>query len=297
MASSRQARGVGFQVNFFTRPLLTELERRGARLDYVELLCDTISGSLEGPHEIEPKHQAWLDELISRYPVVAHSNFGEGYGFAPLDETPSAKRHIPIAKRIDAEWMADHLFYGTPSTSYMWSTPIQFSVEEVIRVADRARELQQRLGKPLLHENAFIYALFPGSNLSEPEFLTRVVERAETHLLLDLHNIHANDVNFDGFDCWSFVKNIPLDRVVEVHVAGGQWIEDWYHDLHNSEVPERVWELLQYVLESSSSVRGVTLEVQGPVHNPLSRPMDTSWVDMAERDLARIGDLWRQTHA
>ncbi len=296
MTIPNEARGVGFQVNFFTRGLLTELEQAGVRVDYLELLCDTISGSLEGPHVIEPRHEAWLADLKARYPLVAHSNFGENYGFAELDDTPCVKRHIPIAQAMNAAWMTDHLFYGTPSTSYMWSTPIQFSPEEARRVADRARILQDRLGMPLLHENAFIYALFPGSTLTEPQFLREIVERAGTHLLLDLHNIHSNDLNFEGFDCWEFIKNVPLDRVIEVHVAGGQWIDGWYHDLHNDSVPERVWEMLQYVLERSKSVRGVTLEVQGPVHNALSHPMDASWVEMAATDLRRIDTLWSRTH-
>jgi len=56
-----------------------------------------------------------------------------------------------------------------------------------------------------------------------------------------------------------------------------------------------VWELVQQVLERSKSVRGVTLEVQGPVHTARSRPMDASWRDMALRDLERIASLWNQT--
>jgi uncharacterized protein len=286
------ARGVGFQMNFFTRPLLEELERAGARIDYLEILCDTVSGSLEGPHLVEPRQAAWLDDLQRRYPLVAHSNFGEEFGFAELTETPCVRRHIPIAKRMGAAWMTDHMFYGTPSTSYLWSTPIQFSVAEIERVAARARALQELLGMPLLHENAFIYALFPGSDLGEAEFLSGLVEAAGTYLLLDVHNLYANSLNFAGLDARAYLDRLPLDRVLELHVAGGQWIEGWYHDLHNDRVPEPVWELVQEVLERSSSVRGVTLEVQGPVHTAQSRPMDASWRDMALRDLERISALW-----
>lgn len=287
--------GVGFQINFFTRPLLDGLERAGARIDYLEILCDTVSGSLEGPHLVEPRHAGWLADLQRRYPLVAHSNFGEEYGFAELDDTPCVRRHVPIARAMDAAWMTDHMFYGTQSTSYLWSTPIQFSAAEIQRVAARARRLQDLLGMPLLHENAFIYALFPGSDLGEAEFLSGLVEQAGTHLLLDVHNLYANSINFAGADPWQYVDRIPLDRVLEIHVAGGQWIDGWYHDLHNDHVPEPVWELVQHVLERSRSVRGVTLEVQGPVHTAQSRPIDAGWHDMALRDLERIAALWSRT--
>ena len=290
-----EARGVGFQMNFFTRPLLDELERVGARIDYLEILCDTVSGSLDGPHLVEPRHASWLADLKRRYPLVAHSNFGEEFGFAELEGTPCVRRHIPIARDMGAAWMTDHMFYGTQSTSYLWSTPIQFSTAEIRRIAARARALQGMLGMPLLHENAFIYALFPGSDLGEAEFLSGVVEEAGTYLLLDVHNLHANSVNFVGFDPWKYLGTIPLDRIIELHVAGGQWIEGWYHDLHNDSVPEPVWEMVQHILERSKSVRGVTLEVQGPVHTARSRPMDAGWRDMALRDLERISALWSRT--
>jgi uncharacterized protein DUF692 len=177
-AMPSEARGVGFQVNFFTRPLLDELEREGARIDYLELLCDTVSGSLDGPHLVEPRHAAWLADLKRRYPLVAHSNFGEEFGFAELEDTPCVRRHIPIAREMGAAWMTDHMFSATQSTSYLWSTPVQFSTAEIRRIAARARTLQRMLGMPLLHENALIYAVFPGSELGEAEFLAGLVERA-----------------------------------------------------------------------------------------------------------------------
>lgn len=291
------ALGVGFQINFFTRPLLEQLEEEGVRIDYLEVLCDTLSGPLEGPHVIEPRHRAWLSSVKPRYPLIAHSNFGEEYGFARLEDTPCVRRHVPIVKEIEAPWVADHMFYGTPSTSYLWSTPIQFSEAEIDRVAERARALQELFGVPLCHENAFIYALFPGSDLDEATYLSRLVEKAGTYLLLDLHNLFANAENFTDFDVWDYLRRIPLDRVIEIHVAGGQWIDEWYHDLHNSSVPDEVWDMLQHVLENSKSVRGVTLEVQGPVHTAMSRPMDENWFDMTKRDLEKIGALWNRTHA
>ena len=297
IVGTKQPRGVGFQRNFYTGQLIWDLDALGTQVDYVELLCDTVGGSIDSPHVIDPRNRAWFEQLAGRFPLVAHSNYGEQYGFAELAETPAFKRHVAIAREMKAPWFADHMFYGTPSTSYLWSTPIQFSHQEAVRCAQRAAALQDTLKMPLLHENAFIYAMFPGSDIQEAEFLGELTEKAGTGLLLDLHNLYANSVNNEWMDPWAFLKTVPLDRVVEMHLAGGQWIDDWYHDLHNHPVPEPVWEMLEYVLTHSKSVQAVTLEVQGPLHNARSRPIDKTWPTWVKADLDRARQIWNRTHA
>lgn len=292
-----QKYGIGFQLNFYTAPLLKELERLGVPLDFIEVLCDTVSGPLDGPHVIDPKHQDWFRELLSRYQLIAHSNYGEEYGFRPLEETPFVKRHIPIVRAMQSPWVTDHMFYGTQSTSYLWSTPVQFSLREAKRLAARAATLQDMLGVPLLHENAFIYALFPGSDIEEAEFLSELTRQAGTYLHLDLHNVYANSLNFEGYDRWRFLRTIPLDRVIQIHIAGGQWIDGFYHDLHNHNTPEPVWEMLEYVLANGKNVCAISLEIQGVLHTALTRAIDQSFPEMAKADLVRARSLWEKTHA
>jgi len=51
-------------------------------------------------------------------------------------------------------------------------------------------------------------------------FLRQVVERADCEILLDLHNAWTNDRN--GRQAISdFLMDIPLERVRELHLAGG----------------------------------------------------------------------------
>ena len=87
---------------------------------------------------------------------------------------------LVIAREMQSPWYADHMFYGEHAHSYTWSSPLQFSRAEVERVAGRAAALQDLLGMPLLHENAFYYAPFPGADISEAEFMAEVSTRAGT---------------------------------------------------------------------------------------------------------------------
>ena len=278
--------GIGLQLN----PTVLELQPQGidpALFDYAELLCDQFAAPLDAGYVLDPVTRPLLDQLAAGHPLIAHGNYGNEFGFEPLDETVGVLRHIAAAHAMKSPWYADHMFFGFPASSYVWSSPLPFSRAEVERVAGRAAALQDRLKMPLLHENAFYYAPMPGSEIAEAEFIATMVEKAQTHLLLDLHNIYANSVNFEGYDAWAFVRTVPLDRVLEIHIAGGQQAEDWYHDFHSHAVPEPVWEMLAYVVARAKNLRAIVLEVQGPAHSHVSRTVDASWVPMINNDLRR----------
>lgn len=286
----RTVRGVGLQMNPHVQTFESKLD--GSTFDFVELLCDEYAAPLDCGIVIDPTMRTVLEHHQSTHPTLAHGNYGNEFGFEPLDETPGVLRHIEIAHAMNSPWYADHMFYGFRSHSFMWSSPLPFSKAELERVAGRAAAFQDRLKMPLLHENAFYYAPFPGTDMPEPEFIAEIVHRAQTYLLLDLHNIYANSVNFPEYDAWAFLRTIPLDRVVEVHLAGGVRIEDWYHDFHCAPVPEPVWEMLAHVLKHAPKLEAVTLEVQGPAHCSQSPKIDDSWPDMVHADLRRAKALW-----
>ena len=286
-------RGVGLQLNPTIIGLLDRIDPR--LYSFSELLCDQFAAPLDCGYVIDPATRPQLDRLASTHPLVAHGNYGNEFGYEPLDETPGVLRHISIAHAMNSPWYADHMFYGFQASAYMWSSPLQFSRAEIDRVAGRAAALQDRLKLPLLHENAFYYAPFPGSDLEEAEFIAGIVDKAQTYLLLDLHNVYSNSMNFEGYDPQRFLRTIPLDRVLEVHLAGGQHIEDWYHDFHNHPVPEPVWELLGYVLQHAPRLQAVTLEVQETAHHARSRQVSDEGPAMIEHDLRRAREIWN-TH-
>ena len=285
--------GVGLQVNPTILGLLDDIDP--SLYAYAELLCDQFAAPLDCGYVIDPATRPLLERLRARHPLLAHGNYGNEFGYDPLDETPGVLRHLAITHDMNSPWYADHMFYGFQASTYMWSSPLQFSRAEIERVAGRAAALQDRLKLPLLHENAFYYAPFPGSELDEAEFIAGLVDRAQTHLLLDLHNVYSNSVNFPGYDAWKFLRTIPLDRVIEIHIAGGEQIEDWYHDFHNHSVPEPVWEMLAYVLRNAARLEAVTLEVQEPAHSAKSRTVGPDWPQMIRNDLQRARALW-DTH-
>ena len=81
---------------------------------------------------------------------------------------------------------------------------------------------------PLAVENISFY-LHPGKqDMSEAEFIAKLCDRADCGLMLDVNNAFVNAQNF-GFDIDAWMRTVPLDRVVQMHVAGHDWFDDDDH--------------------------------------------------------------------
>jgi hypothetical protein len=90
--------------------------------------------------------------------------------------------------------------------------------------------------------------------------MNRVLDLSGGGQLLDLHNLYCNAVNF-GFDPFAALEHVQLDRVVEVHVAGGAWRDGFLMDAHSGRTPGAVWELFEEVLHRPSAIAGVVFEL------------------------------------
>ncbi len=285
--------GVGLQYN---PEILGWFPFETQSVDLFEVLLDAIMGPLDSPHVFRPGARKRMEALAQRAPLLAHSNYGCEFGFGPLEETPAVRRHVPLAQAIGSPWVADHCFYGDDSWLDIWSSPIQFSRAELDRLADRASRLQDLYGIPLAHENAAYYLRTPGSQMPEADFMAALCERAGTFLHLDLHNVYTNSVNLSGYDPEAYLRTIPLDRVICVHLAGGSWYDGLYHDWHDGPVPEPVWEMLDWLLQRTLPA-AVILEFQGRAHHPETRDLDGDDESAIVSDLRRARTLWWEAYA
>jgi uncharacterized protein (UPF0276 family) len=217
--------------------------------------------------EISPEHFLPLTEdarrrlelLARRYPIAGHSlELSVG---SDGEDAPGYREGVrSIARLTKSVWHGDHLCFtrvgGLPLHAL---TPVP-RVEEALETCVRnIRRVQEELGVPFVVEN--IAWLFDDgqSTLDEAEFLSRVVKEADCGLLLDLHNLHCNAVNRQ-FDPYAYLERLPLERVVQLHLAGGSTMEGLRLDSHSECSPEEVWRLLEYVAPRCP-VRGVNFEM------------------------------------
>jgi uncharacterized protein len=106
------------------------------------------------------------------------------------------------------------------------------------------------LKSPFLLEHIPTYIRAKASTMHWTDFYLEWIKRTKSNFLLDLNNLYCEEVNH-GFDVESFLNRIPEDRVLEVHVAGGSHNKLWkaYLDGHDSNIPDRVFELLKITVK------------------------------------------------
>jgi uncharacterized protein (UPF0276 family) len=78
--------------------------------------------------------------------------------------------------------------------------------------------------------------------MSEWEFLSAVVERADCLMLLDVNNIYVSAFNHD-FDARDYLQGIPAGRVQQIHLAGHRNHGEYIVDTHDEPIIDPVWDL------------------------------------------------------
>lgn len=112
---------------------------------------------------------------------------------------------------------------------------------------------------PFLIETGVNYLQPRPGELSDGAYIASVADSSDCAILLDLHNLLANERN--GREPVSDVlSDLPLERVLEVHVAGGFEFDGYYLDAHVGAPDRESLILLADVLPRLPNVRAVTFE-------------------------------------
>jgi len=221
-----------------------------------------------------------LERIAERYPIVSHGLTLSLGAIAEPDERYLSALLAELT-RLNPPWHSDHLCFSSAGERVLHELlPLKFSEENVRRVAERARRMQALLERPFAIEN-ITYYVHPGQpEMTELEFLQQVLEQSHAHLLLDVNNVYVNAQNH-GFDPYAFIAGLPLDRVLEIHVAGHRTLDSGMRlDSHGQAVASEVLELLEW-----------TLERTGPVPVLLERDNDVPELSELLREVAQLREL------
>ena len=184
-----------------------------------------------------------LRSYSERFPLVAHGLSLSIGSPAPLDETFLIK----LRRFLDDHQVrlySEHLSYCSDDGHLYDLMPMPFTEAAADHVAARIGRVQDLLGRRIAMENISYYASV-GAEMSELDFVKRVIERADCDLLLDVNNIYVNSVNH-RYDALAFLRGLPSERVAYCHIAGHyNEAADLIVDSHGAEVIDGVWSLLK----------------------------------------------------
>ncbi len=176
--------------------------------------------------------------------VVPHGTRLSLGGTEPLEPRRVAGL-AEAAERLGAPLVSEHIaFVRAGGTEAGHLLPLPRTGEALAVLTRNIADLQSTLGVPLAVEP--IAALFdwPEDEYTEADFVTELLERTGTWLLLDVANVYANARNRD-LDPRTVLDRLPLERVAYLHVAGGADHDGVYHDTHTAPTPEPVLALLR----------------------------------------------------
>ncbi|WP_143871667.1 DUF692 domain-containing protein [Catenovulum sediminis] len=143
---------------------------------------------------------------------------------------------------------SEHLSFCSAQGHLYDLMPIPFTYEAAHYVANRVKQVQDIIERPLVLENVSYYTPLM-QEISELEFTKTVLEESGALMLLDVNNVYVNSINHN-YDAELFISGLPSEKVVYGHIAGhyNQDI-DLIIDTHGADVIEPVWKLLEFAYQ------------------------------------------------
>ncbi len=211
-----------------------------------------------------------LDEGVRRWaaaglPVTYHFldiNLEER---ADLDQN-WLKRTRSLAHEINAAWLcgdAGRWHFGLRERGHGMLMPPILCRESALETAESIRQIEAETGLACLPENppAIIYL----GDLHILDYFALVAEQADCGLLLDCAHLAIFQQTRE-LPPLTALDGYPLDRVVEMHVAGGAYAEvDGYRYIEDNHAPEPLaatWEILEYVVPRAPNLKAIVFECE-----------------------------------
>ncbi|MFP6639918.1 MAG: DUF692 domain-containing protein, partial [Myxococcota bacterium] len=235
--------GLGFRRDFAAE--LFEAPSSG--FDFVELAPENFLG-------FGGQRRRLLARAHERWPILAHGLALSLGGRDPLD--PSYLGQLAdFLEEIGTPHYSDHLCVSSAGGSHSHELlPLPLTRETARHTARRVREVAAALPVPFAVEHISAYARWPDDELSEPDFVTEVVERAGCGLLLDVNNLYVNSRNF-GLQAEQMLERMPLEATLQIHVAGHTRRSDGLRiDSHAEPIVDAVYGLLRQALPRTGPV-------------------------------------------
>lgn len=238
------------------------------RIDVLEIIADDHFRSTS-------RELRALRTLAAQTPIKLH---GVAMGLAGSEPTET-RRMDNMARLVDTlqpqSW-SEHLAFvrgGGIEIGHLAAPPrTPQNISAAIANIERATQI---VGRAPLLENIATLIDPPASTLDEATWVSNIIVGSGAGLLIDLHNLYANALNF-GLDPKELLLRFPLARVEAVHLSGGKWVpEPTLNDAlempprmrllddHVHDVPVAVFELLAVLARHAPQQLDVIVERDG----------------------------------
>jgi hypothetical protein len=238
---------------------------QNGEIDVVEWSFDTIRANTKEPE--------WLALLLSEYSKKGRL-IGHGVKFSLLKgewdthQKKWLKQLNTEVKKYNYRHITEHFGFMSSNDFHKGTPlPVPFNKTTLSIGQERLKRLQNVSHLPIGIEN-LAFALSEKQIKEQGKFLKKLIEPVNGFLILDLHNIWCQAINFK-IDALSLIKSYPLDKVKEIHISGGSWAavksskNKVRRDTHDEAVPKEVFNLLKEALIICKNIEFVIFERLG----------------------------------
>ncbi len=274
--------GVGLVYSSALEPLLSE------RPDLIDVL------------EIEPQ-TLWAETVEGDVPYLARPEVDDHLACLPGRKlvhsvgTPvggSVRSHaaqIPLLRRsietLAAPWASEHLSFNLTDDFFTGFFLPPRQTEAGVRTYVSAIErLRDGLGVPLAIETGVNYLRPRADEIPDGEFTAAVAAEADCGILLDLHNVYANQLN-GRQTIATFLSQLPVDRIWEIHIAGGFELRGYWLDAHSGAIPEPLLAISREVVPMLPNLKAIVFEV-------FASFLPHIGLDAVRAELEKLRELW-----
>lgn len=238
--------GIGFREQFRADIFLHQAE-----IDFLEITAEHYL-------DARPQKLEELKLLKEHFPLIPHSlemSLGSAEG---IDEN-YLEKIAELVAFTEPAWFSDHIcFTKSGGVNIGHLAPVPYTMEALKVFVRNISKVKNRIKTPFILENITYMMRFPSSEMSEGEFIRRILEETDCGLLLDVTNLYINSRNH-GFEWRALLDELPLERVVQLHFVGLHEHQNLLIDAHANETQSEIWEVFREV-SARCDIKGAILE-------------------------------------
>lgn len=248
------------ELNHKVRTIQNTDKGIGLRSEHIELLArspkhpdiDFLELAPENWMSLGGLKREQLQDIAKQYPLIAHGLSLSIGDCQPLN-TKFVRQVGQFLDELNIQVYSEHLSFSRDNQGYLYELlPVPRRAENIGYLADRIKQVQDIIQRPLVMENISYYHNY-GDEMPEGDFIAEIAKRSGCELLVDINNLYVNSHNHH-FEAAEMLKTLPSDAIRYYHIAGHLVeSEKSLLDTHGMEVQQAVIELARYAFDLHGS--------------------------------------------
>jgi len=186
-------------------------------------------------------------------------------GGTTMPELSQLRILAKLMRDFKSPWISEHLSFNkvqNPECDFYTNffLPPRQTTSGIMAAVKAIKLMSRKISKPIAIENGVNYLKPRSDELKDGVFVSRVIEKANCGLILDLHNAWTNERN-GRQSIKEFLDPINPYRIWEIHLGGGLDDDGYYLDAHSGGIPKKLVTVSRDVISKLPNLKAIIFEI------------------------------------